>query len=41
MKKILSLILCLLLMVGMLAGCARQDVQSSDQITLNIYNWGQ
>ena len=41
MKKILSLILCLLLMVGMLAGCARQDVQSGDQITLNIYNWGQ
>ena len=41
MKKILSLILCLLLMVGMVAGCARQDVQSGDQITLNIYNWGQ
>ena len=41
MKKILSLALCLLLVMGMISGCTQADVQSGDQITLNVYNWGQ
>ena len=41
MKKTLSFALCLLLLVGMMAGCTQQNVQTGEQITLNIYNWGQ
>ena len=41
MKRILSLTLCLLLMLGMLAGCVQEGPQQSDKITLNVYNWGQ
>ncbi len=41
MKKLLSLSLCLMLLLGMCSGCVQQEVQSGDQITLNVYNWGQ
>ena len=41
MKKILSFMLSCLLLVGMLAGCVQTDHQTSDKITLNVYNWGQ
>ena len=41
MKKYLSMLLCLLLLVGMLSGCGQQTVDSGDRITLNVYNWGQ
>ena len=41
MKKTLSFALCLLLLVGMMAGCSQQNAQTGEQITLNIYNWGQ
>jgi spermidine/putrescine transport system substrate-binding protein len=41
MKRILSLILCLLLTLVMLAGCVQEGPQQSDKITLNVYNWGQ
>ncbi|MBR4972290.1 MAG: spermidine/putrescine ABC transporter substrate-binding protein, partial [Oscillospiraceae bacterium] len=41
MKKTLSFVLCALLLLGMFSGCQSQNVQSGDQITLNVYNWGQ
>ena len=41
MKKILSLTMCLLLVLGVFSGCGQQSAQSGDQITLNVYNWGQ
>jgi spermidine/putrescine transport system substrate-binding protein len=41
MKRILSLTLCLLLTLVMLAGCVQEGPQQSDKITLNVYNWGQ
>ena len=41
MKKTLSLALCLVLILGAFSGCRQQTVDSGDQITLNVYNWGQ
>ena len=41
MKKILSLLVCLMLIVGLFSGCQQQNVDSGKQITLNVYNWGQ
>ncbi len=41
MKKILSLALCLVLVLGTFSGCGQRNTQSGDQITLNVYNWGQ
>ena len=41
MKKLLSLAICLVMVLGMFSGCSRQAAQSGEQITLNIYNWGQ
>ncbi len=41
MKKTLSLTLCALLVLSMLVGCGPQTQQPTDQITLNVYNWGQ
>ncbi len=41
MKKTLSLVLCLILVLGAFSGCQKQPGQSGDQITLNVYNWGQ
>ena len=41
MKKTLSLVLCLVLVLGAFSGCRQQTVQTGDQITLNVYNWGQ
>ena len=40
MKKILSLLLALILIVGLTA-CAEADAAEGDKITLNVYNWGQ
>ena len=40
MKKYLSIFLAVLLMLLLFSGCEQQTV-SGDQITLNIYNWGQ
>ena len=41
MKKILSLLLCTVLVLGAFSGCKAEQTQSGDQITLNVYNWGQ
>ena len=41
MKKILSLMLVLMLMTGLLAGCGQQQGNTGEQIVLNVYNWGQ
>ena len=41
MKKTLSLALCLVLVLCACSGCRQQTVQPGDQITLNVYNWGQ
>ena len=41
MKKTLSFALCAVLLLGMLSGCQDQSVDTGDQITLNVYNWGQ
>ena len=41
MKKCLSLVLILLLIVVLLPGCDQGNVVSDDRITLNVYNWGQ
>ena len=41
MKKILSLGLCLLLMLALFSGCGNEGSNNSEQITLNVYNWGQ
>ncbi len=41
MKKYLSLILSLLLMLLLLAGCDQSGATPDDRITLNVYNWGQ
>ncbi|MBO5283703.1 MAG: spermidine/putrescine ABC transporter substrate-binding protein [Lachnospiraceae bacterium] len=40
MKKILSLLLALILILGLTA-CAEADAAEGDKITLNVYNWGQ
>ena len=41
MKKTLSLVICLVMVLGCFSGCRQADVQTGDQITLNVYNWGQ
>ncbi len=41
MKKMFSALLCLLLVLSLFSGCREQSVDSGDQITLNVYNWGQ
>jgi spermidine/putrescine transport system substrate-binding protein len=41
MKKTLSLVVCLVIVLGCFSGCRQADVQTGDQITLNVYNWGQ
>lgn len=41
MKKALSLVICLVMVLGCFSGCQQADVQTGDQITLNVYNWGQ
>ncbi len=41
MKKILSLLTAVLLIVGLFGGCKRETEAPSDKITLNVYNWGQ
>ena len=40
MKKILSLLLVLILILGLTA-CAEADAVEGNKITLNVYNWGQ
>ena len=37
MKKLLSLLLCTVLLAGLLAGTA----SAAEQVTINVYNWGQ
>ena len=37
MKKLLSLLLCTVLLAGLLAG----TVSAAEQVTINVYNWGQ
>ena len=41
MKRIISLVLLCALILGLLAGCGQEDKPDSQQITLNVYNWGQ
>ena len=41
MKKLFSAVLCLLLVLSLFSGCREQSVDPGDQITLNVYNWGQ
>ena len=41
MKKILSLGLSLLLMLMLFSGCGNAVSSNKNQITLNVYNWGQ
>ena len=41
MKKYLSLMLTLLLIITLLPGCGQSGVISDNRITLNVYNWGQ
>ena len=41
MKKVLCAALCLLLLMLPLTGCGNEGSQQSEQITLNVYNWGQ
>ncbi len=41
MKKLFSVLLSLLLVVTLFSGCQEQSVGTGDQITLNVYNWGQ
>ena len=41
MKKIGSLLLCAVLVLGLFSGCREQTVDAGQQITLNVYNWGQ
>lgn len=41
MKKLFSAVLCLLLVLSLFSGCREQSVDTGDQITLNVYNWGQ
>ena len=41
MKKLFSVVLCLLLVLSLFSGCREQSVNPGDQITLNVYNWGQ
>ena len=41
MKRILVLLMICAMLLGLLAGCDNGGTTSNDQITLNIYNWGQ
>ncbi len=41
MRKNLSLALVLLFVFALLPGCGESSGNTSDQITLNVYNWGQ
>ncbi len=41
MKKVFSVLLCLLLVLGLFSGCREQGASSGDRIVLNVYNWGQ
>ena len=41
MKKLFSAVLCLLLVLSLFSGCREQSMDAGDQITLNVYNWGQ
>ena len=41
MKKTLSFLLCVLLIVSMFSGCELKMQSSEDKIVLNVYNWGQ
>ena len=41
MKKYLCAALCLLLLMLPLTGCGNEGSGQSEQITLNVYNWGQ
>ena len=41
MKKLLSLMLCAVLTVGIFSGCDVQVQQPADRVVLNVYNWGQ
>ncbi len=41
MKKVFSVLLCLMLVLSLFSGCREQQTSQGDKITLNIYNWGQ
>ena len=43
MKKLLSLMMAVLMLVSLLSGCGETEMTQSDdgKITLNVYNWGQ
>ena len=41
MKKNISMLLCLLLVMGLFSGCQSQSIDNGDKIVLNVYNWGQ
>ena len=41
MKRILSLVASVLMLLSILVGCGQETGSNGDQIVLNIYNWGQ